>query len=165
MSSSPWLAAACVTSMVLAACGGQTSGPGPGGSSSGSSGSSGGTGSSGGSGSSGGASSTSSSGGTASSGGLGCSNFSTVTSNVDPTLCAPQLESATSCDSQVCSFDVAVPCLGDAGISDLDAGTEQCTAWCNAAAPPDAASSFGFCQMETIDGGAAIVAHCGGCGI
>ena len=92
--------------------------------------------------------------------------FTTTTSNVDPTLCAPQLQSATSCDSQVCSFDVAIPCLGDAGISSLDAGTEQCSAWCNAAAPPGASSpTFGFCQVQSVDGGMAIVARCGGCGI
>ena len=166
MSPSRLLAAACLTTTLLFACGGQTTGPGPGGSSSGSSGSSGGASSGAGSGSSGGASSSSSSGGAASSGGLGCADFTTTTSNVDPTLCAPQLQSATSCDSQVCSFDVAIPCLGDAGTSGVDAGTEQCTAWCNAAAPPGASSpSFGFCQVQSADGGTAIVAHCGGCGI
>jgi len=91
--------------------------------------------------------------------------MSTTSSRHEP-CSAPQLQSATSCDSQVCSFDVAIPCLGDAGISSLDAGTEQCSAWCNAAAPPGASSAtFGFCQVQSIDGGTAIVARCGGCGI
>ena len=165
MSSPRLVLAVFVTAALLAACGGQTTGPGPGGSSSGSSGSSSGSasgaGSSGGSGSSGASSSGASSGA-----GFGCGMFTTTRSNVDPTLCQPQLQSATSCDGSVCSFDVAVPCLGDAGsLSGADAGTEQCTAWCNAAAPPGATPSFGFCQVQSVDGGTAIVAHCGGCGV
>ena len=161
MTSGPLLLAACVTTLLLAACGGQTTGPGPGGSSSGSSGSSSGASSSGGSGSSG-ASSSGSSSGT----GFGCGMFTTTPSTVDPTLCQPQLQSATSCDGNVCSFEVAIPCLGDAGsLSGADAGTEQCTAWCNAAAPPGATPGFGFCQLQSVDGGTAIVARCGGCGV
>lgn len=147
--------AACVTTLLLAACGGQTTGPG--GSSSGSSGGSGS--------SSGGAGSGSSSGGTASSGGLGCGMFTTTPSNVDPTLCAPQLQSATSCDSQVCSFNVEIPCFGDAGAPGVDAGTDQCTAWCKAAAPPGAMPGFGICDVQSVDGGTVILVHCGGCGV
>ncbi len=151
--------------LVAVACGGQTTGP-AGSSSSGggtsSSGSSGGAGSSG-AGSSGGASSSSSSGA-----GFGCGDFTTTPSPVDPTLCQPQLQSATSCNGQVCSYTVELPCVGDAGsgFDGVDAGLDQCTAWCNAAAPPGMQPGIGFCQVESIDGGApAIVARCGGCGI
>jgi hypothetical protein len=69
----------------------------------------------------------------------------------------------------VCSFNVEIPCIGDAGsgFAGVDAGTGQCTAWCNAAAPPGAVSpGYGFCQIEALDSGAtAIIANCGACGL
>jgi hypothetical protein len=168
--------AVAVACLGASGCGGQTKGPGPGSSSSsgggassgGASGSGGGGSSSGngGGGSSGGGSSGASS--SSSGAGFGCGDFTTTPSTVNPALCQPQLASATSCDGQVCSFTAEIPCVGDGGtpLADVDAGTDQCTAWCNAVAPQGAPSpGFGFCQIETIDGGTALVAMCGGCGI
>jgi len=128
------------------ACGGQTTGP------PGSGGSSGGSGGSSGSGSSSGA-------------GFGCGGESTVPHDVDPTRCEPQLESATSCNGSVCSWNAELPCPDDAGPGVAsDSGAEPCVAWCNAAAPPGTPPS-GFCTTELLDGGPAVLAHCGGCGI
>jgi len=134
--------AAMLTSMIATACGGQATGPG------------GGDGSSGGSGSS--------SGGV----GSGCEYGMTTTSTVDPTLCQAQLQSTSSCNGSVCSWDVEVPCTGDAGAADAGSnGAPACEAWCAAAAPPGVMSQVPFCQTVTIDGGTAVVARCGGCGI
>lgn len=175
MSTARLLPAAGFVVLVLAACGGQTSGPGQGSSGSGGSGSSGA--SSGGSGSGGtssGASSgssgasSSSSGSTSSSGGFGCT-FTSETFPVDPTLCQPQVSTTQSCDSgqSICSYEVEIPCLPDGGsLGAADAGLDQCTAWCKAAAPPTSIPDIGFCQLETLDSGTpVIVARCGGCGI
>jgi hypothetical protein len=175
MSTARVLATAGIVVLVLAACGGQTTGPGQSASSSGSSGSSGaGPGGSGSGSTSSGASSgsssgsTSSSGGPGSSGGFGCT-FSTVSYPVNPTLCQPQLSTTQSCDAgqSVCSYEVEIPCLPDGGsLGAVDAGQDQCTAWCKAAAPPTSIPDIGFCQVETLDAGSpVIVARCGGCGV
>ncbi|HLK38504.1 MAG TPA: hypothetical protein VKU41_17195 [Polyangiaceae bacterium] len=103
----------------------------------------------------------------------GCSP-STTPLHVDPSRCEPQLRTTTSCNpfSAVCSFTVEVPCWGDAGkpLGDLDAGLNQCTAWCAAVAPPDSGSSASPCIALNFadggsDGGAVLVGTCGGCGI
>lgn len=96
----------------------------------------------------------------------GCSQFSTSTFAVDASACVPQLASATSCNGQVCTWKVEVPCTGDAGSDAGDAGdggAPDCNAWCNAVAPPNVTNS-GFCQPYAEDGGG-MFASCGGCGI
>jgi hypothetical protein len=141
---------------LVVACGGQTSpSPGPGGSSS-----SGGSGSSGSGSSSGGGS------GSSSGASVGCPNdFTTTPSVVNPHVCMPQLATTTSCMGSPCSWTVEVPCMGT-GQPPPDAGTTNppCMAWCAAAAPPGAPSS-GFCTTEVVDGGPAVIASCGGCGV
>jgi len=140
---------------VLLACGGQTSpSPGPGSSSGSGSGSSGsGSTSGGGSGSSSGV-------------GLGCPNdFTTTPSPVDPNVCMAQLASTTSCMGDPCSWTVEVPCMGT-GQPTPDAGTSNppCMAWCAAAAPSGAPASP-FCTTTVLDGGPAVLASCGACGV
>ncbi len=91
----------------------------------------------------------------------GCGSFTTTTYDADTSVCAPQLVSATSCQGAVCSFNVEIPCFGDAGAP--DGGSLACVAWCNDAAPPGA-QPVGFCQSTRLDGGG-VVARCGGCGV
>jgi hypothetical protein len=182
MSTARLFTAAGVVAIVLAACGGQTtspggssSGSGSGGSGSGSGGSSGASSGSGsgstssGSGSGSSSGSTSSSGGPGSSGGFGCT-FTSTTYPVDPTLCQPQLSRTQSCDGgqSICSYEIEIPCFPDGGSpASVDAGLDNCTAWCKAAAPPTSNPDIGFCQLEAADGGFGVILHaqCGGCGI
>jgi hypothetical protein len=53
---------------------------------------------------------------------------------------------------------------GDAG-EDAGSNSPACSDWCKAAAPPGTMQQFGVCDVETIDGGAALLVSCGGCGI
>jgi hypothetical protein len=136
-----------------AGCGGQTSAPPPGSSSS-----SGSSGSSSGAGSSSGSSSGSSEGPEA---GFGCEPLATMAIPVQPKVCAPQLTSVTSCGNQPCSWMVEIPCFSDAG-SDFDGGTYSCGP-CEAVMPQGAGPP-GLCQA--FDGDAGMVSfQCGGCGI
>jgi hypothetical protein len=143
--------------VLSAGCGGQTSAPPHGSSSSGgSSGSSSGAGSS--SGSPGGSSSGSSE---APEAGFGCEPFTTTTMPVQPKVCEPQLTSVSSCGNQPCSWMVEIPCFSDAG-SDFDGGTYSCGP-CEAVMP-QGAEPPGRCQA--FDGDAGTVSfQCGGCGI
>lgn len=92
---------------------------------------------------------------------VGCGSFVTTNYDVDASVCAPQLRQATSCQGSVCSFNVEVPCFGDAGAP--DGGSLECVGWCNDAAPPGA-PQVNFCQTVAADGGG-LIAYCGGCGI
>jgi hypothetical protein len=83
---------------------------------------------------------------------------------VDATSCKAQLLAATSCDQSVCSYQVEIPCYGDAGIPASDAGQGECTPLCAAAAPPGA-TDINFCQFSAFDGGLGGIASCGACGI
>jgi len=101
----------------------------------------------------------------------GCS-LSVTTKNIDSNLCAPQLESTTTCERDLscpieppCGYVVEVPCADDGGLP--DAGPDQCADWCDAAAP-DGVTSFKplNCAIQTVDGGNAYFVTCGGgCGV
>jgi hypothetical protein len=96
----------------------------------------------------------------------GCS-ISSALHDVNPAQCQPQLQSTTTCHpyGPVCGFSVEVPCLGDAGLppAAMDAGS--CAAWCTAVKPPDFPGTSTCLSVELVDGGAALVAQCAGCGI
>lgn len=100
----------------------------------------------------------------------GCS-LGISTKNVDPNVCAPQLESTTTCGSGVgcpieppCSYVVEVPCADDGGLPDADA--DQCQAWCDAGAPSGITPLDPLsCHLEAVDGGSAYFVTCGGCGV
>jgi hypothetical protein len=105
--------------------------------------------------------------------------FTTSMPPVNTMLCQPQLQSATSCDGQVCSWSVELPCTPDAGApvdggagsdagddANTDGGAEpSCATLCGAVTPAGAPPFMGgFCQFDkTTDG--AWLARCGGCGI
>lgn len=109
-----------------------------------------------------------------------CDPFTTKDSTIDPSVCAPQLKSRSSCGaSAACSWVVEVPCtvasVPDAGGADAgadggadggaDASTERpCVALCNAARPPGSAPG-GVCTSLPPDGSGAIRVQCGACGI
>jgi hypothetical protein len=63
----------------------------------------------------------------------------------------------------VCSWEVDIPCTGDAGAPD-GGSVMPCVSWCNAVAPQGAPAAD-FCQVLPVDAGQAMFASCGGCGI
>jgi hypothetical protein len=103
----------------------------------------------------------------------GCSPGA-VQVTVDPTLCAPQLQTTTTCHpfGAICSFTFELPCQGDAGAppGGLDAGLAQCSAWCSAVAPPgfqSTAQCFSLTVGSSVDGGnggGSLVGTCDMCG-
>jgi hypothetical protein len=92
----------------------------------------------------------------------------TAAFKVNPAVCEAQLQQTTSCNGEVCSWSVEVPCTGqsqgtpDAG--DDEAGSPAwCAAMCNAAAPPGA-RRVGSCDAQQVDAGAVFI-QCAGCGV
>ena len=88
--------------------------------------------------------------------------------SVDPNVCAPQLESTTTCSAGggcptvLCSYVVEVPCADDAGAPDAGA----CETWCAEAAPNGIGPLQPLeCHLENGDGGSAYFVTCGGCGV
>jgi hypothetical protein len=92
----------------------------------------------------------------------------TANFTVNPVVCEPQLQQTTSCNREVCSWNVEVPCTGQSqgapDASDEEAGPPSwCAAMCNAAAPPGT-RQVGTCDAQESDAGAVFI-QCAGCGV
>jgi hypothetical protein len=103
----------------------------------------------------------------------GCSPGPTGAHDVNPALCAPQLQSTIACHpfGSVCAYTFEVPCVGDAGLPPdaFDGGSSQCVAWCAAVKPADYPLSGSGCfgTLKVVDGGSeggtVLVGQCGVC--
>jgi hypothetical protein len=106
-----------------------------------------------------------------------CGPLQSTELGFDANKCEPQLTSKTTyhpaskCGATLCSWSIAIPCAGDGGVPDFDAGSdggdastpyEWCREICSKNGPVGAGGATG-CSTSMKDGVAYV--SCGGCGV
>lgn len=106
-----------------------------------------------------------------------CGPFKTTTFSVDATKCEPQLASSTACGSEVCQWNVDIPCdatdggpldpsdaEAEAGDGGVPSDIERC-APCMKLAPPNRQNDIITYCYERVDDAGVRHLSCSGCGV